>query len=154
MFFVMATITIYITKESVWNEVCKVSEYAGAKMTGDDGAYRRITLTEADKADLQLFWEESVAEANAKLKELLTGSDLPTEDFEAELEVSECYNEELTPSVRAAISGYLVRSVLGRWYRLANKEEADGCLGEAASKMEEALRMLYHRKRPRRPGRE
>ena len=150
----MATITLHVGKEQVWEEVKKTASYTGDKMVGDNDAYERIMLTEEDRKSLQRFWEEAASVANDQLKDMIVTSSAMTDDYDVELNVSNSYDTQLNSSVQTALCSYFIAAIVGRWYKFSNKGEADSYFSEAASMMEDVLRKLYSRKRPRRPNRE
>ena len=149
----MTTITLNVGKDTVWEEVAKAASYTGGKMTGDKDAYERIMLTEDDRKSLQRFWEEAAAVANDQLKEMILSASPMAEDYSVELEVSNSYDTQLNGSVQTALEGYFVAAILARWYKFANKGEAQGYAADAGAMMQDALRKLYSRKRPQRPKR-
>lgn len=151
----MPTITLSVEKAVVWNEVAKTSGYTGDKMTGaDENAYERILITDEDQKSLQRFWEEAVAVANDQLKEMLERASAMNSDYRVTLNVSRSYDTVLNASVQAALTSYFISAIVGRWYKFSNKAEAESYLSEAANMMDDVLRKLYSRKRPRRPNRE
>jgi hypothetical protein len=151
----MASITLNVNKADVWSEVAKTSGYTGDKMTDTDkNAYERILITDEDQKSLQRFWEEAVAVANDQLKEMLEMASPMNSDYNVTLNVSRSYDTVLNASVQAALTSYFISAIVGRWYKFSNKSEADSYLSEAANMMDDVLRKLYSRKRPRRPNRE
>lgn len=151
----MASITLNVNKADVWSEVAKTSGYTGDKMTDTDkNAYERILITDEDQKSLQRFWEEAVAVANDQLKEMLEMASPMNSDYNVTLNVSHSYDTVLNASVQAALTSYFISAIVGRWYKFSNKSEADSYLSEAANMMDDVLRKLYSRKRPRRPNRE
>lgn len=151
----MPTIILKINKADVWDEVAKTSGYTGDKMTDkDENAYERILITDEDQKSLQRFWEEAVAVANDQLKEMLVTASAMNSDYQVTLNVSRSYDTVLTPSVQAALTSYFISAIVGRWYKFSNKAEADSYISEAVNMMDDVLRKLYSRKRPRRPNRE
>lgn len=151
----MASITLNVNKADVWSEVAKTSGYTGDKMTDTDkNAYERILITDEDQKSLQRFWEEAVAVANDQLKEMLEMASPMNSDYNVTLNVSRSYDTVLNASVQAALTSYFISAIVGRWYKFSNKSEADSYLSEAANMMDDVLRKLYYRKRPRRPNRE
>lgn len=151
----MPTITLTVNKANVWNEVAKTSGYTGDKMSDtDENAYERILITDEDQKSLQRFWEEAVAVANDQLKEMLEAASSMSSDYRVTLHVSKSYDQVLNPSVQAALTSYFISAIVGRWYKFSNKSEAESYFTEAANMMDDVLRKLYSRKRPRRPNRE
>lgn len=150
----MPTIPLQVNKANVWNEVAKTSGYTGDKMTdSDENAYERILITDEDQKCLQRFWEEAVAVANDRLKEMLETASPMDNDYHVTLNVSRSYDTVLNASVQAALTSYFISAIVGRWYRFSNKAEAESYFSEAASMMDDVLRKLYSRKRPQRPSR-
>lgn len=151
----MPTIILTVNKADVWNEVAKTSGYTGDKMTdSDENAYERILLTDEDQKSLQRFWEEAVAVANDQLKEMLETASEVKSDYVVILHVSNSYDKVLNGSVEAALTSYFISAIVGRWYKFCNKTEAESYFTDAANMMDDVLRKLYSRKRPRRPNRE
>lgn len=146
----MPKIYLNIRKEEVWDEVCKVAEYTGAKMTGEDeeDAYERLLITDEDRKSLQRFWTELAAVANGRLQEMLVDVIDINGDFDVALNVSRGFDPDLAESVQVSLKSYFVSGIAGRWFKFCNKPEADTYLKEAAGMMEDALRKLYSRRRP------
>ena len=149
---------------------------------GDEGARDRILATDSDLSDLGRFWEESVLATNERLKEMLisgvtTQVAVPTRPKAAEnaepeertlppyrppmpmktayvanLEVSKSFDKELTGNVQSALRNFFITSIIGQWFKLANKGEAADYFNQAGEMMDGAERLLYSRKRPTRPS--
>lgn len=152
---IMATIKITVNRAEVWNEVAKATDYTGSKLTDkDDKAYDRILLTDSDRKDLDRFWEETMTEANTQLKEMIVEEGRATGDYIVVLHVSRMYDQKLNRSVQSAMTSYFIAAITARWFKWANKDEAESYFRDAATILEEALRKLYSRKRPQRPQRE
>lgn len=149
----METITLNVKRSDVYTEVDKTTDYTGAKLTGEDaGARDRILATEEDLKTLSRLWDETCTTANERLKELFAGGSSPSaENYSVTLGVSVAYDKEQTPSVEAALRGYFIMSITGKWYVLANKGEAGNYMEAAAGMMEEVRRRLYSRRKPRSP---
>ncbi len=157
----METITIQIDKGDVYEEVAKASDYTGAKLIdGDATARDRILATDSDLSDLGRFWEESVLATNERLKEMVVSGGTKTvadgdEEktvYEAVLEVSKSFDKGLTDNVQSALRNFFIASIIGQWFKLANKGEADDYFSQAGEMMDGAERLLYSRKRPTRPS--
>lgn len=177
----METITIQVFKDDVYEEVAKATDYTGAKLIdGDEKARDRILATDNELSDLGRFWEESVLATNERLKEMLvsgTTKDVQvstdiwgTKDltqpniglpikpvimrtaYEAVLEVSKSFDKELTSNVQSALRNFFITSIIGQWFKLANKGEATDYFNQAGEMMDGAERLLYSRKKPTRPS--
>lgn len=152
----METISITIGKKDVLTEVAKATEYTGAKMIGsEDGIYDRIMATDGNLADLVRFWDETVAAINERFKEMLiSGSTVTssgTASYQAQLEVSKSFDKTLTASVESTIRSSFIASIIGQWFKFANKGEASDYFEQAEEMLTGAERLLYSRRKPTRP---
>ena len=175
----METIEITIYKDDVYEEVAKATDYTGAKLIdGDANARDRILATDSDLSDLSRFWEEAVLATNERLKEMLVSGAtkqvtqfveavpketeaqaLPPDPIQvklrtayvAKLEVSKSFDKGLTQSVQSTLRNFFIFSIIGQWYKLANKGEAADNFTQAGEMMTAAERLLYSRKKPTRP---
>lgn len=175
----METIEITIYRDDVYEEVAKATDYTGAKLIdGDANARDRILATDSDLSDLSRFWEEAVLATNERLKEMLVSGAtkqvtqfveavpketeaqaLPPDPIQvklrtayvAKLEVSKSFDKELTQSVQSTLRNFFIFSIIGQWYKLANKGEAADNFTQAGEMMTAAERLLYSRKKPTRP---
>ena len=157
----METITIKVYKDDVYEEVAKATDYTGAKLIdGDEKARDRILATDNELSDLGRFWEESVLATNERLKEMVVSGETKdiTEGEESKtayvgvLEVSKSFDKELSPNVQSALRNFFINSIIGQWFKFANKDEATGYFTQAADMMDGAERLLYSRKKPTRPS--
>lgn len=152
----METITIQIFQDDVYEEVAKATDYTGSKLIdSDEGARDRILAADDDLAELSRFWEESVLATNENLKEMLvsgkTKEILGKKGYEAVIEVSKSFDKELTASVQSTLRSLFIASIIGQWFKFANKGEAKDYFTQAADLMETAERLLYSRRKPMRP---
>lgn len=177
----METITIQIFQDEVYEEVAKATDYTGSKLIdGDESARDRILAADEDLVELSRFWEESVLATNENLKEMLVSGStrlirqpivfetilssyqsddakvLPQETlgktgYEAVIEVSKSFDKMLTPSVQSTLRSFFIASIIGQWFKFANKGEAKDYFAQAAEMMESAERILYSRRKPTRP---
>lgn len=153
----METIIIQISQPDVYEEVAKATDYTGAKLIGsDEDARDRILAADDDLTDLGRFWEESVLAVNENFKEMLisgvsrkTGGLQDGEViYEAVIEVSKSFDKTLTGSVQSTLRSYFIASIIGQWFKFANKGEAGDYFAQAAELLETAERFLYSRKKP------
>lgn len=171
----METITILVYRRDVYDEVAKATDYTGSKLIDvDAGARDRILAGDDDLAGLSRFWDESVSACNENFKELLQewfcgypaltlaapsanaapagGASITTGDngycYSATLEVSKSFDKTLSASIQSTIRSYFIASIIGQWFKFANKNEASDYLAQATEMIEAAERMLYSRKRP------
>ncbi len=152
----METITVRILREDVYDEVAKATDYTGSKlMDKDAGARDRILATDSDLADLGRFWDEAVLATNERLKGMIVSGGTKETDgkqgYVGVIEVSKSFDKELKGNVEAALRGFFIFSIIGQWYKLANKGEAADNLAQAGEMMDGAERLLYSRKKPTLP---
>lgn len=150
----METITIKILQDDVYSEVAKATDYAGSKlMDADTGARDRILAADEDLTNLGRFWDESVSAANENLKQMLVSGSTKQispggTGYEAEIEVSKSFDKTLSDSVESTMRSYFIASIIGQWFKFANKNEAQDYLSQAAEMMQAAERLLYSRRKP------
>lgn len=177
----METITITVFKDDVYEEVAKATDYTGSKLIdGDESARDRILAADADLDTLSRFWVETVMACNENFKEMLVSGqtkeapiletvvpvikpiDEPTTldkqpnyltkpAYVAVIEVSKSFDKTLSESVQSTIRSYFIASIIGQWFKFANKGEAADYFTQAADMLVGAERMLYSRRKPPRP---
>ncbi len=156
----METITIQVSKDDVYEEVAKATDYTGAKLIdGDENARDRILATDSDLSDLSRFWEESVLATNERLKEMVVSGETKSVEvdkstkivYKVTLEVSKSFDKSLKDNVQSAIRNFFIASIIGQWFKFSNKGEAKDYFSQAGEMMNGAERLLYSRKKPTRP---
>ncbi len=148
----MATIEIEVKQTDVYEEVGKATDYTGTKMADADATARdRVLATDDDLSSLTRFWDESVAAAEDRLKEMLDSSVNDNGTWKATLNVSLAFDTNLTASVQKCVREFFVCSIVGQWFKIANKDEAADYLTQAGDVLNSAERLLYSRKKPARP---
>ncbi len=153
----METITIQIFRDDVYEEVAKATDYTGSKLIGGDEAARdRILAADDDLAELGRFWEESVLATNENFKGMLisgtTRAITSRIGYEAVIEVSKSFDKTLTASVQSTLRSFFIASIIGQWFKFANKGEAKDYFMQATDMMDTAERLLYSRRKPTRPN--
>lgn len=152
----METITIRINQAEVYGEVAKATDYTGSKLIdGDSEARNRILAADEDLAELGRFWDESVLAVNENFKEMLVSGQTKdtgtTRRYEAVIEVSRSFDKALTASVESTLRSFFIASIIGQWFKFANKGEANDYFTQAAELLATAERLLYSRRKPMRP---
>ena len=146
----METITITVSQSDIYNEVAKATDYTGSKLIdGDEKARDRILIADDDLKELGRFWEETVSATNENLKEMLI-SDITDADkyYKVILRVSKAWDKTLQNSVQSTLRSFFISSIIGQWFKFANKAEAQEYLTTAGEIMINVERLLYARKRP------
>jgi len=71
--------------------------------------------------------------------------------YEAVIEVSKSFDKTLTASVQSTLRSFFIASIIGQWFKFANKGEAKDYFVQASDMMETAERLLYSRRKPTLP---
>lgn len=149
----MIEISLKVDKARVYNEVAQTTGYTGAKMTGEENedAYDRILTTDEDASQLERFWVETCNTATEKFKPfLLSVSGRDEDSYEVELELSSAFDVNLRDSIESSLFSFFVTSIVSKWFKIANKGESDSAVADAVGMMEDVLRKIYYRKKPKR----
>lgn len=78
-------------------------------------------------------------------------SELSKKGYEAVIEVSKSFDKTLTASVQSTLRSFFIASIIGQWFKFANKGEAKDYFMQASDMMETAERLLYSRRKPTKP---
>ncbi|MCH5225073.1 MAG: hypothetical protein J1D77_03700 [Muribaculaceae bacterium] len=148
----MAEIEITIQREDVFDEVEKATDYTGSKMVdSDQGARARILAVGSDLATLDRFWVDGAHGVNERLKNMVVSSTVDIEKYTARLDVSVSFDTVLKPSVEKSIRSFFIDFIIGEWFKFTNKGESEGYFATAEEYLTNAERLLYSRKKPKRP---
>lgn len=149
----MERISLKVIKEDVYREVAKATDYTGSKMIdGDENARDRILAGDEDLAELGRMWDEAAMTSNERFKEMLLSIDNSSECYAIELEVSRSFDRVLVRNIEACLRSFFISSIIGQWFKYTNKSEAEGYFNQAGEMLMGAERLLYSRRRPRRPS--
>lgn len=148
-------IELNVRKSGVMAEVAKVTDYTGAKLTerGGPGELRdSILMTDGAQRDLDRFWDEAQNAVCEVLKECLisggTVSDGGEPTCRVQIRESRMFDKTLRATVESLIRSFFIASITGQWFRLANKEEAEGYMKQAGEYLLAADRLVYSRRGP------
>lgn len=156
----MEQVIITIKQSEVYDEVDKSSGYSGAKSTEDDAekAYERISVTTADHAQLDRYWQEACSIATGCMQQFIdsvttswkeSSGDAST-GYQATLGLPSCYDTQLNGAVQASLFSFFVNYILSKWYMAANKQDVEAYSTEAAAMLASVRAKIYYRKRPER----
>lgn len=156
----MKNITFIVNKVAVYDEVAKTTSYVGAKMLGDESAYRRIFTTDADQLMLERFWNETCSAVTEHLKRFVVEvSNHPatnavdiTNDYNLTLKVSENFDNAIEDSINASLFSCFVASIASKWFKYTNRDEVVAYVTEGAGYLDDVMKKVCHRKRPIRPS--
>ncbi len=149
----MTEVTIIINKEEVYEEVAQTTSYTGAKMENDEKAYDRIFTTEADRSQLERFWNESCVAVCETLKEFVQMEKNEKESFTLFLALSSAFDPALEPAMKKELFSFFVTNIVCKWYVFTNKKEAADFSASALTMLDGVRRKAYYRKKPTRPTR-
>lgn len=150
----MTEITITINKDEVYDEVSQTTSYTGAKMEGsDETTYDRIFTTDADRSQLERFWNESCVAVCEALKEFVQEERNAKDGFTVLLALSSAFDPALEPAMKKELFSFFVMNIVCKWYVFTNKKEAGDFATAAATMLDGVKRKAYYRRRPTRPGR-
>ncbi|MDY5632528.1 MAG: hypothetical protein SPF56_08585 [Bacteroidaceae bacterium] len=154
----MNTIKLRVNKANVYDEVAKTTSYAGAKTQNDTEAYSRIFTTDADRLMLERFWVEACNSSTEEFKRFVVSvNEQPRShgvelgrDYEVVLEISSMFDVNLAGSMETSLFSYFVNTIVAKWLKFINKDDAGSYAAEAMSSILDVRRKLYYRKKPRR----
>lgn len=146
----MTDIVILILKDTVFAEVGRLTNYAGSKMDGDEGAFQRVSTTGSDKDMLGQFWQQACDGVTEALKRFIKAGNQLTDGYEVTLELSSSFDTSLSDSLQANLQSYITLYIVSRWYKLTNKGDAESYATEAAVQLDEAMSKVFYKKKPTR----
>jgi len=153
----MTTILLIVRKKDVMAEVSKTTAYIGAKATGDETAYYRLSTSKGDEEMLERFWTEACAAATNSLKHWIStaastsGTGIPAtdeEDYTLSLDMPSNFNAALADTMQGELANYALQSVLSKWLALAGSDAAEQYATLATATMAGIIQMGYTRGRP------
>lgn len=148
----METIVLEVVKEEVYREVAKATDYIGSKMLdSDENARERILAGDEDLSELGRMWDETALALSERFKGLLQSESISNGRYRAKLEVSRNFEMSLARNVEASIKSFFIASIIAQWFKYTNKGEAADYFAQAGEMLMSAERLLYSRRRPRRP---
>lgn len=148
----MIDITIKVGKTAIYDEVKKTTEYTASKSDEQD-AYNRIAAIDSDKALLDRFFNEAVADVTDIIKPFIVSipsTEQCTEEFSADLTLPNLFEKNLLESIESTITSYFTNYIVSQWYKFTNKKEAEDFKVLAESCIIDLRRKIYYRKSPTR----
>nr|DAL65612.1 MAG TPA_asm: hypothetical protein [Caudoviricetes sp.] len=143
-------ISLQISKETVFDEVLKTSSYTGAKINEDD-AFERIPATDENRDILERFWQESKNTVCTNIKRVLHDENEENDLWKLTLSVSNAFDTNLTATISNSLFSFFVMNITGKWFMIANKEEAKEYNAQAEIHLDDTLRKIFFKKKPIRP---
>ncbi|MCH5234901.1 MAG: hypothetical protein J1E16_06375 [Muribaculaceae bacterium] len=148
----MKKIEIKINKTEILEKVSLSSAYLGYKAENAETLYDRISTIEADKPLLGEFWTEMCGIMTEKFREFIVNVEKEETGMNLTLELSNAYDDALTPSVKDNLVAAIVTGICGRWFRFTFPEKSEEWLNESGELIGSAMKKLCYRKKPVRGG--
>ena len=139
----MKTLLLTVSREDVYSEVEKTTEYTGAKMMhADEGAHDRLAVTEADRELLSRFFDEAAGVA--------TDDEVTLDEagYEARLSMSDSFDEHLSESARTSLRNFFVAAVIAKWCKIVSSDAGAAYSADATAAMLDVRSKIFNRKRP------
>ena len=154
----MSNTTFTINKANVYTEVAKTTSYSGVKKAVDGSLYEQIFTTDEDRLLLERFWNEAANAATELFKPFLVSVSSTAQshginlsnNYVVAVALSPSYDSSLTDSVQSSLFSYFVNFIVSRWYKFANKDEAEDFGAQAVAMLEDVKSKIYHKKKPSR----
>lgn len=145
----MKTLLLTASREDVYSEVEKTTEYTGAKiMHADEGAHERISVTEADRELLRRFFDEAAGVVTDECKRFVEEVRLDESGYEARLSMSERFDDALSESIASSLRSFFVAAVIAKWCKIVGLDAGAAYSAEATAAMLDVRRKIFNRKRP------
>ena len=148
----MKTLLLTVSREDVYSEVEKTTEYTGAKMMhADEGAHDRLSVTEADRELLSRFFDEAAGVATDECKRFVDEVTLDEAGYEVRLSMSDSYDEHLSDSIRTSLRNFFVAAVIAKWCKIVGSDAGAAYSADATAAMLDVRSKIFNRKRPQKP---
>ena len=148
----MKTLLLTVSREDVYSEVEKTTEYTGAKMMhADEGAHDRLSVTEADRELLSRFFDEAAGVATDECKRFVDEVTLDEAGYEVRLSMSDSYDEHLSDSIRTSLRNFFVAAVIAKWCKIVGSDAGAAYTADATAAMLDVRSKIFNRKRPQKP---
>lgn len=154
----MSNTTLTVNKANVYTEVAKTTSYSGVKKAADGSLYEQIFTTDEDRLLLERFWNEAANAATELFKPFLVsvtstaqshGINLSA-NYTVVLALSNAYDSSLNDSVQSSLFSYFVNFIVSRWYKFANKDEAEEFGTQAVAMLDDVKSKIFYKKKPTR----
>jgi len=148
----MSEVRFQISQADVYEEVKKTSSYSGAKTQGDDGAYERIFVKDADEEMLNRFWDEACNSLTDLVKPFVSSTGTGS-DFDVTLSMPSTFDVNLQPSMQRSMFSFCVLSIVSSWYDFVQDTKTEQTAKDAQAVLNDVRMKLYYRKPMKRVSR-
>ena len=144
----MNTVVLTVIKDTVYQEVSKTTAYTGAKMKDEPQACDRIPVIDADKVQLDRFWEEACHTATQLFMPFLVTTE-QNGNYVATLQMSGSYDVNLNDSVQGALGSMFVNHLIRKWFEVTNRGDLELYQQLEIDALRKLRSMIYFRKKPK-----
>lgn len=141
----MKTVRFQVARATAYEEVKKTSAYSGKKTQGDDDAYERIRIKDAEEEMLGRFFDEACNMLTDLLKPFIAATGTSS-DFDVTLEMPSTFDEKLQPSMQRSMFSFVVLNIIASWYDFVKDEKTEATAKDAMGMLEDIRGKLYWRK--------
>ena len=114
----MKYIKIEIKQNEIFEEVSLATAYTGAKTESDKAFYERVATINCDDTLLRRFWNQACGIVTARFKNFIRESEIKEDLLMLNLELSNAYDDAMTPSVKSDLFSAMAAIVTERWFRI------------------------------------
>ena len=143
----MRKVVITINKSDILDTVALNSAYIS---TDKEYSGERVETIETDNSILTRFWSEMCGNVTEKLRNFIFTGTVNLESMKLELELSNAYDESLTPSVVNDLSAAMVAGVTAQWFQFRFHDRYEEWDNRSSQLLDRAFSKLCHRKKPTR----
>lgn len=143
-------VTYTIDKDTVLREVRRLTNYAGHRKQGDDGAFERMRATDSDSGMLEQFWRAACDAATEQLKPYIRQVDGSSDAYEAVMEMPSLYDTSLNGSIESSLQNFFVNMIADKWFEWTDGDGKSAAIAAANALgcMQDVEKKMYQRKRP------
>lgn len=152
---------ITINADDVFNEVAMTTAYVGGKATTkEENVYDKVFVTDEDRDLINRFWNEACNATTQQLKDVIESilteicykdkddNDIKKVVYKIALHVSKDFDLNMRNDIETSLFSFFVDYIVSKWFRFCNREECEVYATNATGAMEDAVKKVYHRKRP------
>ncbi len=148
----MASISISIKKDSVYEEVAKTTAYLGAKGKLEDGkpAFDQMFVKEADKTMLERFYDEAEATLLNLLKRFVSGIATTDGTTTWTLAMPSSFDTTLAGSIGSSANSFVVNCIIGKWCEITANDKVREYADNANGLLQEIKEKVFFKSAPTR----
>lgn len=145
----MKQISITISKESVYNDAERRTAYIGAK-SEDEAAFTRTALTDADKDELDAYWNMAEPLLSTSFGKWLLEHTSDGDSCTFTLKVADAIGANAQAEIEGCAHAFMVDLILGKWCTVIAPDKVEFYINEATAHIKNLQTALLNRQRPTR----